>query len=148
MNQMSYLRAPQTPPDTKPQEAAKPRLPAQSPLSWTLLGLIGLLLVAVIADAPVRDFARGIYPQTIALLKQITQFGNAAWPLGLGIIALALCALPTAPPRVARAKAGRGAALSRDCLCDERGCAERCDRLIGEKYHRSRAALPAGCGGV
>lgn len=60
----------------------------QSSLSWVGTLACAILLVAVVADAPVRDLARSLDPSVIAVLRVVTQFGNSAWPLGISLLLL------------------------------------------------------------
>lgn len=60
----------------------------QSSLSWLGTFACALLLVAVVADAPLRDMARSLDPSVVAVLRGLTQFGNSAWPLGISLLLL------------------------------------------------------------
>jgi membrane-associated phospholipid phosphatase len=60
----------------------------QSSLSWLGTFACALLLVAVVADAPVRDLARSLDPSVVAVLRVVTQFGNSVWPLGISLLLL------------------------------------------------------------
>lgn len=60
----------------------------QSNLSWLGTFACAILLVAVVADAPVRDLARSLDPSVVAVLRVVTQFGNSAWPLGISLLLL------------------------------------------------------------
>lgn len=60
----------------------------QSRVSQAVSFACGLLLVAIIADAPVRSLARSLDPSSVAVLHIITEFGNSAWPLGIGLMLL------------------------------------------------------------
>jgi undecaprenyl-diphosphatase len=60
----------------------------QSSLSWLGTFSCAILLVAVVADAPVRDLARSLDPSVVAVLRLVTQFGNSAWPLGISLLLL------------------------------------------------------------
>lgn len=60
----------------------------QSGLSWLGTFACAILLVAVVADAPVRDLARSLDPSVVAVLRVVTQFGNSAWPLGISLLLL------------------------------------------------------------
>ncbi len=68
---------------------ARLRLPAQSPLSWTITFGVLVLLVAAILDQPVRAYALSLDPALRGLLRAFTAPGNAAWPLAGGLAALA-----------------------------------------------------------
>lgn len=68
---------------------ARVRLPRQSPLSWAMVFFIAVLLVAVLLDQPVRAYALSLDPTLRVILRALTAPGNAAWPLGIGIIGLA-----------------------------------------------------------
>lgn len=60
----------------------------QSSLSWLGTFACAILLVAVVADAPVRDLARSLDPSVVAVLRGVTEFGNSAWPLGISLLLL------------------------------------------------------------
>ena len=60
----------------------------QSSLSWLGTFACAILLVAVVADAPVRDLARSLDPSVVAVLQGVTEFGNSAWPLGISLLLL------------------------------------------------------------
>ncbi|MCA3447865.1 MAG: phosphatase PAP2 family protein [Rhodobacter sp.] len=79
--------------DTGPRPAATGRLAGQSPLSLAICFGCVLFLVAVILDAPVRALARSLDPTLNAALRFVTEFGNSAWPLGIGLALLALVAV-------------------------------------------------------
>jgi membrane-associated phospholipid phosphatase len=64
----------------------------QSRASLVIAFACGLLLVAIVADAPVRDLARSLDPSLVDVLRSITEFGNSAWPLGIGLTLLAAVA--------------------------------------------------------
>jgi membrane-associated phospholipid phosphatase len=57
-----------------------------------------LLLVAVVLDDPVRDLARSLDPSLHAMLLHVTEFGNSAWPLGIGLLLLGAIALVSRNP--------------------------------------------------
>lgn len=67
---------------------ARLHLPDQSPLSWTIVFLIVVLMVMAVFDQPVRAYALALDPYLRSILKALTAPGNAAWPLGLGLLAL------------------------------------------------------------
>ena len=58
----------------------------QSGLSWIGAFACALLMVAVVADAPVRTFARSLDPSVAAVLRRVTQFGNSAWSLAICLL--------------------------------------------------------------
>ncbi|MES2914825.1 MAG: phosphatase PAP2 family protein [Pseudomonadota bacterium] len=80
--------------------ATTPRAPAvrphhlgpasQSPASRWVPAAGCLLLIALVADAPLRDLARTLDPSAQAVLRVVTEFGNSAWPLGIGLFLLGL----------------------------------------------------------
>jgi membrane-associated phospholipid phosphatase len=51
---------------------------------------LGLLLLAVIADAPVRALAQKLDPSLRAVMGFVTEFGNSAWPIVIGLSLLLL----------------------------------------------------------
>lgn len=61
----------------------------QSWLSWLGTFSCAILLVAVVADAAVRDLARSLDPTVVSVLRTVTQFGNSAWPIGISLLLLA-----------------------------------------------------------
>lgn len=66
----------------------------QSGASKAIAASVALLAVSLVADAALRDFAMQIDPTVKAVLRQITQMGNSAWPLGIGgLLWLTLAAL-------------------------------------------------------
>lgn len=66
----------------------------QSGASKAIAAVVALLAVSLVADAALRDFAMQIDPTVKAVLRQITQMGNSAWPLGIGgLLWLTLAAL-------------------------------------------------------
>ncbi len=65
----------------------------QSRASLAIVFACGLLLVAIVADAPFRDLASSLDPSVVAVLHVITEFGNSAWPLGIGLMLLAAVAI-------------------------------------------------------
>lgn len=65
----------------------------QSSLSWLGTFACAILLVAVVADAPVRELSRSLDPSVFAVLRVVTQFGNSAWPLGISLLLLAAVTL-------------------------------------------------------
>lgn len=69
--------------------AALPGHPAAQSRTSLLVALaLGLLLVAVVADAPVRALAQSLDPSLKTTLRYITGFGNSAKPLGIGLTLL------------------------------------------------------------
>lgn len=70
----------------------------QSGLSRLVSFACALLLVAVVADAPVRDLARSLDPSVVAVLRVVTQFGNSAWPLGLCLMIYAAVVIVARKP--------------------------------------------------
>lgn len=52
----------------------------QSRMSLVVCFACGLLLVAIVADAAVRDLARSLDPSLIAVLCVITEFANRPGP--------------------------------------------------------------------
>lgn len=77
-----------------PHPPAPPRPWAgQSRASLVLCFFCGLFLVSVVADAPVRDLARSLDPSVVAVLRIVTEFGNSAWSIGIGLALLACVAL-------------------------------------------------------
>jgi membrane-associated phospholipid phosphatase len=62
---------------------------SQSLVSRLVLMAGCLLLVALVADGPVRTFAQSLDPSIKAALRMITQFGNSAWPVGTCLLLLA-----------------------------------------------------------
>lgn len=65
----------------------------QSRLSLGISLASGLFLVAVAVDPVVRDYARSLDPTVVRALRLATEFGNSAWPLGIGLALLACVAL-------------------------------------------------------
>ncbi|MGL4238464.1 phosphatase PAP2 family protein [Tabrizicola sp.] len=61
---------------------------AQSRTSILVALTLGMLLVAVIADAPIRALAQSLDPSLKITLRYVTGFGNSAWPLGIGLALL------------------------------------------------------------
>lgn len=66
---------------------------SQSRLSLTVSLACALFLVAVVADPVVRDHARSLDPTVVSALRLVTEFGNSAWPLGIGLALLGCIAL-------------------------------------------------------
>jgi undecaprenyl-diphosphatase len=56
----------------------------QSGLSKAVTASLALLAFSLLADMALRDYALRADPTVKALLRQITQMGNSAWPLGIG----------------------------------------------------------------
>lgn len=84
----------------RPEEATSaapapvPNLAAgQSRLSLAISLACALFLVAVAVDPVVRDYARSLDPTLVGALRLATEFGNSAWPLGIGLLLLACIAL-------------------------------------------------------
>ncbi|MFN4128902.1 MAG: hypothetical protein ACK4GC_03670, partial [Paracoccaceae bacterium] len=75
---------------------------SQSLTSKLIVLVAGLFLVAVTLDAPVRALAQSLDPSVRNLLWGLTRFGNAGWPLGIGLGLLGLASLlrrsDTPPP--------------------------------------------------
>lgn len=65
----------------------------QSPLSLFICFVSALFLVVMIADGPVHTMAKSLDPTLNATLRTVTEFGNSAWPLGIGLTLLALVAV-------------------------------------------------------
>ncbi|MCA3509129.1 MAG: phosphatase PAP2 family protein [Rhodobacter sp.] len=65
----------------------------QSPLSLFICFVSALFLVVMIADGPVHTMAKSLDPTLNATLRRVTEFGNSAWPLGIGLTLLALVAV-------------------------------------------------------
>jgi MYXO-CTERM domain-containing protein len=61
---------------------------AQSTASICVATGFGLLLVAVVADAPVRALAQSLDPTLRDTLRWVTEFGKSSWPLGIGLALL------------------------------------------------------------
>lgn len=76
-----------------PRKRFAAALRRQSAVSWLATLACALMLVAVVADAPVRDLARSLDPSVVSVLRTVTQFGNSAWPLGIGLLLLASVAI-------------------------------------------------------
>lgn len=82
-------------------EAAGPEAPggalhasgSQSRLSLAVSLACALFLVAVVVDPVVRDHARSLDPTVATALRLVTEFGNSAWPLGIGLALLGCIAL-------------------------------------------------------
>ena len=79
--------------DTRPRIAAVLARQDQSPLSLFICFVCALFLVVVIADGPVHTMAKSFDPTLNAALRMVTEFGNSAWPLGIGLTLLALVAV-------------------------------------------------------
>lgn len=79
----------------KAQSAIPPAFPGggQSLVSRLVCLACALLLIAIVADAPVRALARSLDPSLVHVLRFVTSFGNSAWPLGIGLSLLAMVAL-------------------------------------------------------
>jgi membrane-associated phospholipid phosphatase len=60
----------------------------QSRTSILIALALGLFLVAVVLDTPVRALADSLDPSLKTVLRRITNFGNSAWPLGIGLALL------------------------------------------------------------
>lgn len=73
----------------------------QSLVSRLVCLACALLLVAIVADAPVRALARSLDPSLVSVLRFVTGFGNSAWPLGIGLTLLAMVALARRTGRIA-----------------------------------------------
>jgi membrane-associated phospholipid phosphatase len=67
----------------------------QSRISLVIAFACSLLLIAIVADAPVRDLAKSLDPSLVAVLRVITEFGNSAWPLSIGLMLLAAVVILT-----------------------------------------------------
>jgi membrane-associated phospholipid phosphatase len=65
-------------------------LASQSPASRLVLVAGCLLLIALVADGPVRSLVQTLDPSAHAVLRFVTGFGNSAWPLGIGLFLLGL----------------------------------------------------------
>ncbi|MFN4193514.1 MAG: phosphatase PAP2 family protein [Tabrizicola sp.] len=84
-----------------PTEQTEPQPPAgaprhgapQSRLSLVVSLACALFLVAVVLDPVVRDHARTLDPTVVHALRLATEFGNSAWPLGIGLALLACVAV-------------------------------------------------------
>ncbi|MFN7597561.1 MAG: hypothetical protein ACK5PT_12590, partial [Cereibacter sp.] len=74
--------------DTRPRIAAVLARQDQSPLSLFICFVCVLFLVVVIADGPVHTMAKSLDPTLNATLRMVTEFGNSAWPLGIGLTLL------------------------------------------------------------
>lgn len=85
----------------------------QSPLSVFICFVCALCLVVVIADGPVHSMARSLDPTLHATLRRVTEFGNSAWPLGIGLTLLALVAVAR---RRAQGTAAEELKAFRSCL--------------------------------
>lgn len=70
----------------------------QGRLSWLVTFACALLLVAVVADGPVRQLARSLDPSVVAVLRAVTRFGNSAWPVGLSLLFLAATTIVSRRP--------------------------------------------------
>lgn len=84
-------------------------LPRQSRFSQLAVFAVVILLVMLALDTPMRAHALALDPELRRLALSLTRFGNAGWPLGLGLAALAgLMAMGAHKPgwrqRVARAR--------------------------------------------
>ncbi|SOB94175.1 phosphatase PAP2 family protein [Rhodobacter maris] len=71
----------------------RPSLPRQSALSRGSAIVIGIFLVMVLLDPPVRALSQQLDPALRDLLRGLTRLGNAGWPLGSGLAALAVVQL-------------------------------------------------------
>jgi membrane-associated phospholipid phosphatase len=60
----------------------------QSRTSILVALALGLLLIAVVADAPVRALAQKLDPSLKAVMGFVTEFGNSAWPIVIGLLLL------------------------------------------------------------
>ena len=65
---------------------------SQSLASRLVLAAGCFLLLALVADGPVRNFAQSLDSSAQAVLRFATEFGNSAWPLGIGLVLLGLIA--------------------------------------------------------
>lgn len=65
-------------------------LAAQSLVSRLVLAAGCFLVIALVADGPVRDLAQGLDPSARAVLRFVTGLGNSAWPLGIGLSLIGL----------------------------------------------------------
>ncbi|MCA3437186.1 MAG: phosphatase PAP2 family protein [Rhodobacter sp.] len=99
--------------DTRPQIAAVLARQDQSPLSLLICFVCVLFLVVMIADGPVHTMARSLDPTLNATLRMVTEFGNSAWPLGIGLALLALVAVAR---RRAQGSAAEDLQAFRSCL--------------------------------
>jgi membrane-associated phospholipid phosphatase len=66
---------------------------AQSRVSLVLCFGCVLLLIAIVADKPVRNLARSLDPSLVSVLRVVTEFGNSAWSIGIGLALLACVAV-------------------------------------------------------
>jgi membrane-associated phospholipid phosphatase len=82
-------------PKKPPRFAAFGAAGGQSRASLAVCFACALVLVIIVADAPVRDWSRSLDPSLIAVLSVVTEFGNSAWPLGIGLALIASVALVT-----------------------------------------------------
>lgn len=98
------------PPGAEAKPATAPlTLPRQSRFSQLAAFAVVILLVMLALDTPMRAYALTLDPDLRRLALSLTRFGNAGWPLGLGLAALAgLAAMGAHKPgwrqRVARAR--------------------------------------------
>ncbi|MFO0514327.1 MAG: phosphatase PAP2 family protein [Rhodobacterales bacterium] len=99
--------------DTRPRIAAVLARQDQSPLSLFICFVCALFLVVVIADGPVHTMAKSFDPTLNAALRMVTEFGNSAWPLGIGLTLLALVAVAR---RRAQGAAAEDLRAFRSCL--------------------------------
>lgn len=83
---------------TSPRRRLLAAVRRQSSLSWLASFLCALFLVAVMADAPMRDLARSLDTSVVSILRVVTQFGNSAWPLGLSLLLFAALTIVSRTP--------------------------------------------------
>lgn len=77
-------------------EVPPPLIPAktgQSRVSLAVSFACLLFLVAVVADPVVRDLALSLDPTVVTVLRRVTEFGNSAWSLGIGLVLLGCATL-------------------------------------------------------
>jgi undecaprenyl-diphosphatase len=83
---------------TSPRRRLAAAVRRQSGASWVAGLASALLLVAVVADAPVRTLARSLDPSVPAVLRLVTEVGNSAWPLGIALLLLVAVTLVARRP--------------------------------------------------
>ncbi|MEH7829961.1 phosphatase PAP2 family protein [Gemmobacter denitrificans] len=87
-------------PQAHPAGAAEPPPPlhpgalaSQCMVSKLVVLAACLFMAAITLDAPVQALSRSIDPSVKSVLRTITRFGNAGWPLGIGLALLGMLRL-------------------------------------------------------
>lgn len=83
----------------------------QSRVSLAVSAACALFLVAVLVDPAVRDLARSLDASLVAALRTVTEFGNSAWSLGIGLFLLACVTLASRQNKAVAADALRSMLL-------------------------------------